>query len=136
MGLKVGENKNLLVKDYQGLLQSKSIIITNEENIREITTFVKHITSSGNIRYAADVGHDDTVMTVVNMTSIIQKYEYKEMVEEWINNFLPKDLVTYINGCLNQIDHVESLDYGQVLRLRKQNLKKYGNAETKNIDNL
>jgi hypothetical protein len=132
MGLKVGENKNLLVKDYQGLLQSKSIIITNEENIREITTFVKHITSSGNIRYAADVGHDDTVMTVVNMTSIIQKYEYKEMVEEWFNKFLPKDFVSYVNNCLNQMDHVESLDYGQVLRLRKQNQRK--NPNSRNID--
>ena len=134
MGLKVGENKNLLVKDYQNLLQSKGIIITNEENIREITTFVKHITSSGNIRYAADVGNDDTVMTIVNMTSIFQKYEYKEMVEEWLNTNVDKEMSTYINNCLSNIEHIESLDYGQVLRLRKQNMNKSKENIGKNVD--
>ena len=124
MGLKVGENKNLLVKDYQEQMQSKGIIITNEDNIREITTFVKHITTSGNVRYAADVGHDDCVMSVVNLTSLIQKYEYKEMVEDWSNNFTDKEFMNYVKSCMNQLDYVESLDYGQVLRLRRQNSTK------------
>ena len=59
IGLKVGENKNMLVKDYQDLMLNKGFLINNEETIREITTFVKHTTSAGNIKYAADVGHDD-----------------------------------------------------------------------------
>ena len=133
IGLKVGENKNLLVKDYQELMHSKGIIITNEENIREITTFVKHITTAGNIRYAADVGHDDTVMTIVNMTSIINKHEYREMVEDW-SNLIDKEFMVYINNCLNQMDHIESLDYGQVLRIRKQNLSSWKNNQKNNID--
>jgi hypothetical protein len=133
IGLKVGENKNLLVKDYQELMHSKGIIITNEENIREITTFVKHITTAGNIRYAADVGHDDTVMTIVNMTSIINKHEYREMVEDW-SNLIDKEFMAYVNSCLNQMDHIESLDYGQVLRIRKQNLSSWKNNQKNNID--
>jgi hypothetical protein len=59
VGLKVGDNKNLLVKDYQDLMLKKSFLINNEDTIHEITTFVKHTTSAGNVRYAADVGHDD-----------------------------------------------------------------------------
>ena len=62
IGLKVGDNKNLMVKDYQDLMMSKGFLINNEDNIREITTFVKHVTSSGNIKYAADVGHDDCLL--------------------------------------------------------------------------
>lgn len=62
LGLKVGDNKNLMVKDYQQLIQNKSINITNEDNVREITTFVKQVTSSGNIRYASDMGHDDCLL--------------------------------------------------------------------------
>ena len=118
VGLKVGDNKNMMVKDYQELMQSKGIIVTNEDNIREITTFVKHVTTSGNIRYAADVGHDDTVMTLVNMTSIFQKNEFKEMVEEYGNK--NKSFMNYVNRCMNESDFVEGLDYSQVLRARKQ----------------
>ncbi len=132
VGLKVGENKNMMVKDYQDLMYSKGFLITNEDNIREITTFVKHTTNAGNIRYAADVGHDDTVMTIVNTTSIFPKAEFKEMVDEWGNKNSPKDFMDYVNSFLKQQDFVEGIDYTQVLRARKQNLNKY--KEVKNIN--
>ena len=119
IGLKVGDNKNMMVKDYQDLMQTGGIFITNEDNAREITTFVKHVTSSGNIRYAADgSGNDDTVMTLVNMTSIFSKPEFKEFVEDFGNN--DKTFMDYINKCMNESDFVESLDYGQILRARRQ----------------
>jgi hypothetical protein len=120
IGLKVGENKNLLVKDYQDLMTSRSFFINNETTINEITTFVKHITAAGNTRYAADVGHDDTTMTIVNATSIFAKNEFKEICEEWMAKFMDKDISSYINECLKQVDYVEGLDYGQVLRVRRQ----------------
>jgi hypothetical protein len=121
IGLKVGENKNLLVKDYQDLMYAKSFAINNEDTIREITTFVKHITTAGNVRYAADVGHDDTVMTIVNATTVFQKNEFKEMVEEYSNKQLDKEMLSYIKECMNRLDYVEGVDYGQVLRIRRQN---------------
>jgi hypothetical protein len=124
VGLKVGENKNLLVKDYQDLMYSKSFLISNEDNIREITTFVKHTTTAGNVRYAADVGHDDTVMTIVNATSIFKKNEFKEMVEDWSSKESPKDFMDYVNQCLRQLDFVEGVDYSQVLTARKRNMSK------------
>jgi hypothetical protein len=120
VGLKIGENKNMLVKDYQDLMISKGFSISNEETIREITTFVKHTTSAGNVRYAADVGHDDTVMTIVNATSIFTKNEFKEMVEEWSGKFTDRELMSYINECLKNIDYVEGIDYSQVLKVRRQ----------------
>ena len=120
VGLKVGENKNLLVKDYQDLITSKSYFINNEETIREITTFVKHITTAGNVKYAADVGHDDTVMTIVNSTSIFSKNEFREMCEEWLSSYVDKEISNYINECLKQVDYVEGVDYGQVLKVRRQ----------------
>ena len=119
VGLKVGENKNLLVKDYQDLMISRGFAINNEETIREITTFVKHTTTAGNTRYAADVGHDDCVMTIVNSTSIFKKSEFREMVEEWSSKFTDRDLMSYINGCLKNFDYVEGVDYGQVLKVRR-----------------
>jgi hypothetical protein len=132
VGLKVGENKNLLVKDYQELMLSKGFSINNEETIREITTFVKHTTSAGNIKYAADVGHDDCVMTIVNATSIFSKSEFKEMVDEWMSKSMEKEMSNYINQCLSGIDYVEGVDYGQVLRVRKQVQNRYKSGSNYN----
>lgn len=120
VGLKVGENKNILVKDYQDLMMSKGFSINNGDTIREITTFVKHTTSSGNTRYAADVGHDDTVMTIVNATSIFTKTEMREICEEWMSKFVDREIASYINDCLRNVDYVEGVDYGQVLKVRRQ----------------
>jgi hypothetical protein len=131
IGLKVGENKNLLVKDYQDLMSSKSFTINNEETIREITTFVKHTTTAGNTRYAADVGHDDTVMTIVNATSIFTKNDFREMIEDYHNSILDKSLKSYIDECLRGVDYVESVDYSQVLKIRNQ-LKNRWKAQNDN----
>jgi hypothetical protein len=116
---------------------SKGFSINNEETIREITTFVKHTTTAGNVRYAADVGHDDTVMTIVNSTSIFKKNEFREMVEEWSTKFTDRDLMSYINGCLKNIDYVEGVDYGQVLKVRRnfQNRNKNNGFGNNNVGN-
>lgn len=133
VGLKVGENKNILVKDYQDLMYSKGFAINNEDTIREITTFVKHTTTAGNTRYAADVGHDDCVMTIVNATSLFAKSEFREMIDEYANKQLEKEMLTYINQCMNNIDYIQGVDYGQLLKVKNQvkNTSKYKNSSTK-----
>jgi hypothetical protein len=42
------------------------------------------------------------------------------MVEEVSTSELDKEHLQYINECLNNIDFVEGVDYGQVLRVRRQ----------------
>ena len=118
VGLKVGENKNMMVKDYQDLMISKGFSINNEETVREITTFVKHTTTAGNTRYAADVGHDDCVMTIVNTTSIFSKNDFKEMVEDT----LQKDptFKNYVEDCLKNLEYSETVDYSQLLSVRRK----------------
>jgi hypothetical protein len=118
VGLKVGENKNMMVKDYQDLMISKGFSINNEETVREITTFVKHTTTAGNTRYAADVGHDDCVMTIVNTTSVFSKNDFKEMVEDT----LQKDptFKNYVEDCLRGLEYTETVDYSQLLSVRRK----------------
>jgi hypothetical protein len=71
-----------MVKDYQDLMLSKSFLINNEETIAEITSFVKHITAAGNVRYAGDGNsHDDTVMTIINSTSIFLRMSLKRWLK-------------------------------------------------------
>jgi hypothetical protein len=104
IGLKVGDNKNLMVKDYQDLMMSKGFLITNEDNIREITTFVKHVTTAGNIRYAADVGHDDCL--------------------------LPETLIKTINGYVK----IKDIKIGDLVLTHLGNYKKVTNICIKDFD--
>jgi hypothetical protein len=138
IGLKVGENKNLLVKEYQDKMEERSIIITNDINISEITTFIKHITNAGNVRYAADgSAHDDTVMTLIDMCAIFQKNDYRQIIEEYIESIQDSNLKNYIDQVLNNLDFVEGVDYTQMLdiRRRKVNQNRYKNETLSNWNN-
>ena len=46
------------------------------------------------------------------------------MVDEWGRTFSPKNFMDYVNLELRQLDYVEGVDYGQVLRARKMNKSK------------
>jgi len=133
IGLKLGDNKNVLVKDYKDLMLAKRFKITHEDTIREITTFVKHINPSGNIKYAADVGNDDCVMTIVNCTTFFKKTEFKEICDEWLSREVDKDMVNFIQECLKNIDYIEGLDYKQVLNIRKRYINRNTGVSIKNF---
>lgn len=121
IGLKIGENKNLLVKEYQDRMEDRSIVINNDMNIAEVTTFIKHETNAGNIRYAADgSSHDDTVMTLVDMCAIFQKNDFKQIVEDFLDSYEDTNIKNYINEVLNAIEYIEGVDYGQLLDIRRK----------------
>jgi hypothetical protein len=135
IGLKVGENKNMLVKDYQDCMDKRNFLITNEDNIREITTFVKHITSSGNVRYAADMGHDDTVMTLVNASSVFAKYEFREMIEDYAPSIVDGGKLSHFRNILGKVDYSEGIDYQGLLNVNKRR-RMYNNLLSKTTKNL
>ena len=138
IGLKIGESsKKILIKEYQDLMSKKSFSITNPDNINEITTFVKHTTTAGNIRYAADgSAHDDLVMTVVNACSAFQKVQFQEMAEEWLEKHTSTEMRNYINECLEQSEYIETVDYKQVLDVKNRSgLSNRGNIYTRRNGN-
>ncbi len=131
IGLKIGENKNILVKEYQDKMEDRSIVINNDLNISEVTTFIKHVTNSGNTRYAADgSSNDDTVMTIIDMCAIFQKNEFKQIVQETFDALPNSEVKTYINTILNMMDHVEGNNYKQLLDIRRKKMQnnKYKNS--------
>jgi len=135
VGIKIGDNKNMLVKDYQDNMDKKNFIITNEDNIREITTFVKHITSSGNIRYAADMGHDDTVMTLVNLSSVFSKYEFREIVEDYASKIVDPIKLSQYRNMLGKVEYVEGVDYQALLNVNRRR-RMYNDMITRSTKNL
>ena len=110
----------MLVKEYQESMDKKNFIIYNEDNIREITTFVKHITPSGNIRYAADIGHDDTVMTLVNSSSVFSRYDFREMVEDYSTKIVDSSILSHWREILKRSEFKEGTDYASIININKQ----------------
>jgi len=123
IGLKVGENKNLMVKDYQDRLHNRSIIVSEHETIQEMTTFIKHTTSAGNVRYAADgSSHDDTVMTLVNLTAIFGKNDFKGIVEDLFTGLQNTEIQNLIEEVLKRVEYTEGVDYKQLLDVRRRHI--------------
>ena len=86
VGLKVsaGENessKKILVKSFQDSVKKSLMKLHNDININELSMFIKKETASGNFTYKAESGHDDTVMTLVNLSTIFSHVQYKSLIE-------------------------------------------------------
>ena len=123
IGLKVGDNKNLLVKEYQDRMEERSIVISNDVNISEITTFIKHTTNAGNVRYAADgSSHDDTVMTLIDLCAIFQKNDFKQLVDDFIGTLSDTSMKNYIEQILNNSEYTEGVNYSQLLDIRRRKI--------------
>lgn len=129
IGLKIGENKNLIIKDYQELMFKKGFKLNNPETINEITTFVKHETSAGNIRYAADgSANDDLIMSIINSSTSFKKLHFTEMAEDWLDQYESSEMRKFINETLENSEYIETVDYKQVLNIRKYTKGIYGNG--------
>mgnify|MGYP005856396509 CR=1 FL=1 len=96
IGIKItgGENeaaKKMLVKELQNSVKKHLITLHNDVNINEITVFTKKETPSGNFTYQCENGHDDTVMSLVTLSSIFSHVQYKNLIEHLMNNSLQKE---------------------------------------------
>lgn len=110
IGLKVTSAKNMMVKDYQEAMQRRDITIYQEDNVRELTTFIKHETNAGNVQYKSDSSNDDTVMTIVNMATIFKKTYYHSMVD-LVFRSCPKEFQDKVNSHLKNMDYSVGTDY-------------------------
>ena len=138
IGIRVNTNKEILVKDYQDAMTKRNFIINNTTNINEITTFIKHVMPSGSIRYAADTGNDDTVMSIVNASSVFSKYAFKEMVESIAHTLVDSNTLSYFKDILKNQEMEDysntGADYSALLNVNRQrkfinsyNMSKKGN---------
>jgi hypothetical protein len=64
-------------------------------------------------------------MTIVNATTVFGRHDFTEMVEEWSSKFVDKEFMSYVSESLKNIDYVEGVDYGQVLKIRKQQMNRF-----------
>jgi hypothetical protein len=86
MGIKVTQNKNLLVKDYQTNTKKGNVILHDQYTISQITTFTKQDTQNGNVTFKAESGSDDNIMSVITLSSVFNAITYKDSVDEFIQD--------------------------------------------------
>lgn len=114
IGIKInsGENeasKKMLVKDFQNAIKNDRIKIYNDININEITLFTKQETSNGNFTYKCESGNDDTVMTLITLSSIFNNIRFKEIVEILYESELNENEKQLLNKYL-----YNSKEYGEI----------------------
>lgn len=122
IGLKVNNNKKLMIKDYQYHLTASNIVVHEQTNIYEIKTFVKEETSAGNLQFHAESGHDDAVMTLVNLSTVFAKSEFKSLVEDFMSNNIPEWQRKKIEEMLDLNQYSNTADYSSLKGLRSGKL--------------
>jgi hypothetical protein len=101
IGLKLSRTKNLIVKEFQTAVNNKKIVMTEEFTLKELDSFVKQETKSGNVVYKAETGNDDSIMTCINLSTVFDMTEFKNMCDVVYNSF-DKDTIDFISNKLNE----------------------------------
>ena len=97
IGIKLSRDKHLIVdKEFQQSIKKKKMVIHNDVNVSEISTFSKQITPGGNVTYRAESGNDDCVMTNVLLSTVYDNVGFKNLVDMYISTELGGDILQFV----------------------------------------
>jgi len=97
IGIKLSRDKHLIVdKDFQQAVKKRKMVIHNDINITEISTFSKQVTPGGNVTYKAETGNDDCVMTNVLLSTVYDNPGFKNLVDMYISSELDGDVLQFV----------------------------------------
>jgi len=147
-GLIIGRDKKYMIKEFQDNILKDNLSLNNDSNIIELKSFAKKETPSGDVTFKSQSGHDDMVMSLVNLSAAFNHPSYKESIEMYIDNGLPDEYKPLIfgyadrrdNGGISLIGETYSKIYNKNVRVDDDNTlilpgnRKY-NIGIKNIDN-
>jgi len=147
-GLLIGRDKKYNIKEFQDNMIKDNLSLSNDSNIIELKSFAKKETPSGDVTYKSQSGHDDMVMSLVNLTSVFGHPHYKESIEDYIENGLPDDYKPLIfdysdkrdNGTISILSDSYKRIYNKGAKIDDDGNLKLSNSRTynlgiKNIDN-
>lgn len=122
-GLVVSRNKRHFVKDYQDKMEDESIIVTEEICIKEVGTFIKHVTPHGNVTYKADgTSNDDTTMTLVHLSQAFKNSGLLYIIDDFVkHNPIPKDVKDIMDKLMKTNKEIAGgTDYGSFFNTKKK----------------
>lgn len=124
-GLKV-RWKEKMIKDYQTKINREEIYITHDSTIEEMTKFIRIDSGRGNAQYRAETGHDDTVDTIVNLTTAWDTVAFKEACED-VWGKLSEHYRSEANEILDENPFQQGNDYNSFSAIRNKILNKNNN---------
>ena len=102
IGLLIGHNKKLLLKDFQDAVKKDNMVLHNESTIIELKSFSKKETPSGEITFRSETGNDDCVMSMISLSSLFDNNYYRNMVDTYIDYILTEHdkqvIVKFLGG--------------------------------------
>jgi len=100
-----GKNsKKLLIKEFQIAIRKGNLIIHEGISVSELGVFSKKETPGGDTTYQSETGNDDTVMSIVQVSSIFNLPAYKDYVDTYIQHVLDNDYRNILDEFNNQIN--------------------------------
>ena len=111
LGLLIGYNKKLLLKDFQDAIKKDNMILHNESTVIELKSFSKKETASGDLTFRSETGNDDCVMSLVNLSSIYDNVDYKNLVDSYSDFNLTEKEKSIMMDFLNRRDDGTMVDY-------------------------
>lgn len=110
-GGETGGGKKLLVKEFQDSIKNRHLKINEITTILELSMFGKKETSSGNITFKAQSGHDDIIMSCVNICAGLKNVKFKNVIDEMYDR-LPLESRNLVSSNLKDMDKsVSVIDY-------------------------
>lgn len=122
LGLKVNRNKGTMVKEYQKKMKNGEIYVHHKVLVHEIKNFIKERSESGNLKFFAEIGNDDAVMTIVNLAKFFGSVDYKNMIETYMSYDLEERIRVMIEKKMDEAEYTESADYSSLNSLRNKAL--------------
>ena len=120
IGLRVSADKKEKVKSYIEAMEIDKIYIDEDTTINESENFIKIETKSGNTTYKADSGNDDIIMTCVNLATIFETQDWKNMCIAYYNE-LTLNTQNLIDKALDLQYNSDAASYKSVTKILAKN---------------
>ncbi len=118
IGIKLRQNKNMFVKDYQQRIRQGDILIHHQETLQEMTKFIKKNTTTGYTFQAESGSHDDITMTVVEVATVFENNLFKDIVGRFISE-LPVEYRNGVDKRLREAPASTSTDYSSLFAAKR-----------------
>jgi len=139
IGLKVHSNKNQLVKDYQEAMESRAVVIEDENTIKESNHFIKHITNSGNTTYKAEGSmNDDDIITVVQAGHTFKNKVFRAHMDEFMEQNPNKEINALLDIIMKRDKELykQGTDYVGLVNAINRGNNKLGTTQQLDITKL
>ena len=113
-------SKKAMIKNYQDAIYKQNIIVHDPVTIHETKTFTRHDLPSGDYTFKAQNGHDDSIMSVLNLSTIFDNVDYKNIVDNFIATELSETDRKFLEDRVLETDDSMAQYYTALINNRKK----------------